>query len=129
MGDEQRRKKVKGPKIYTGLKGFKYADIGYFCEDIGDVPKLGSLSASFVVLDGDVLAFDPKIERFIEIRKSSRYNDFKQLLDAAEHDLIGERDGVWFFVGKEIKGYQGWIYWRDGLVYYQLEGWVYIDDD
>jgi len=29
MKDEQRRKKVKGPKIYSGLKGLKYADIGY----------------------------------------------------------------------------------------------------
>ena len=128
MRDEQRRKKAKSPKIYSGLKGLKYADIGYFCEDIGDVSKLGSLSASFVVLKGDVLAFDPKKERFVEIRKSSRYEYFKDILDAAEHDLVGERDGVWFFVGKEIDRYQGWVYWRDGLVYYQLEGWVYIDD-
>jgi hypothetical protein len=27
MKDEQRRKKVKEPKIYSGLKGLKYADI------------------------------------------------------------------------------------------------------
>lgn len=129
MGDEQRRKKVKGPKTYSSLKGWTYADIGYFCEDIGDISILGSISASFVVLNGDVLAFDPKEDCFVEIKKSSRYNDFKHLLDTAEHDLVGERDGVWFFVGKEIDGYQGWVYWRDGLLFYQIEGWVSLVDD
>jgi hypothetical protein len=94
MGNEQRNKKLK-------------------CEDIEDVEKFGSLTIRFVVLKGDVLDFDPKIERFVEIKKSSRYNDFKQLIDTAENDLIGERDGVWFFVGREIDGYQGWVYWRD----------------
>jgi hypothetical protein len=129
MGDELRRKKVKGPKIYSGLKGLKYADIGYFGEDISDLPKLGSPSTSFVVLNGDVLGFDPKIERFVYVKKLSTYRLFKLTLDAVEYDLVGERDGVWFFVRKEIDGYQGWVYWRDGLVYYQLEGWVHIDDD
>jgi hypothetical protein len=45
-------------------------------------------------LKGDVLAFDPKLERFIEIKKPIRYNEFKSILDTAENDLIGERDGV-----------------------------------
>ncbi len=94
MVDEPRRKKVKGPKTRLSLKGFPYADIGYFCEDIEDVQKFGLLTITFVVLKGDVLAFDPKGERFVEIKKSSRYNAFKSLLDTAENDLIGERDGV-----------------------------------
>ena len=129
MADEPKRKTVKGPKTRLSQKGFPYADIGYFCEDIEDVQKLGSFTDTFVVLKGDVLAFDPQIERFIEIEKSSRYNDFKHLLDAAEDDLIGERDGVWLFIVKEIDGYKGWVYWRDGLVFYQLEGWVPLVED
>jgi hypothetical protein len=63
------------------------------------------------------------------IKKSSRYYNFKQVLDTAQNDLIGERDGVWFFVGKEIDGYQGWVYWRDGLVFYQLQKLVTIVED
>jgi hypothetical protein len=129
MADEPRRKKVKGPKTRLSQKGFPYADIGYFCEDIEDVQKFGRFTITFVVLKSDVLAFDPQIERFVEIKKSSRYNAFKSLLDTAENDLIGERDGVWFFVGKEIDGYQGWVYWRDGLTFYQLQGLVPIVED
>ena len=129
MGNEQRRKKVKSPKTRLSQKGFPYADIGYFCEDIEDIQKFGRLTITFVVLKGDVLAFDPQIERFVEIEKSSRYNEFKHLLDAAEDDLIGERDGVWLFIVKEIDGYQGWVYWRDGLTFYQLEGLVPIVED
>jgi hypothetical protein len=129
MTNEQKRKKVKGPKTRLSQKGFPYADISYFCEDIEDVQKLGSLTDTFVLLNGDVLAFDPQIERFVEIKKSSRYNEFKELLDAAEDDLIGERNGVWFFIAKEIDGYKGWVYWRDGLVFYQLQGWVSIVED
>lgn len=48
----------------------------------------------FIFLNGDVLAFYPKIERFVEIIKSSRYNELKHLLDTSENDLIGEQDGV-----------------------------------
>jgi len=129
MTNEQKRKKVKGSKTRLSQKGFPYADIGYFCEDIEDVKKLGSLTDTFVLLNGDVLTFDPQIERFVEIEKSSRYNEFKELLDAAEDDLIGERNGVWFFIAKEIDGYKGWVYWRDGLVFYQLQGWVPIVED
>jgi len=129
MTNEQKRKKVKGSKTRLSQKGFPYADIGYFCEDIEDVKKLGSLTDTFVILNGDVLTFDPQIERFVEIEKSSRYNEFKELLDAAEDDLIGERNGVWFFIAKEIDGYKGWVYWRDGLVFYQLQGWVPIVED
>ena len=36
MAGEPRRKKVKGPKTWLSQKGFPYADIGYFCEDIED---------------------------------------------------------------------------------------------
>jgi hypothetical protein len=129
MTNEQKRKKVKSPKTRLSQKGFPYADIGYFCEDIEDVKKLGSLTDTFVLLNGDVLAFDPQIERFVEIKKSSSYNEFKGVLDAAEADLIGERNGVWFFIAKEIDGYKGWVYWRDGLVFYQLQGWVPIVED
>ena len=48
----------------------------------------------FIFLNGDVLAFYPKIEHFVEIIKSSRYNELKYLLDTFENDLIGEQDGV-----------------------------------
>jgi len=48
----------------------------------------------FIFLNGDVLAFYPKTERFVEIRKSSRYNELKHLLDTPENDLIGKQDGV-----------------------------------
>jgi hypothetical protein len=61
----------------------------------------------FVCLYPYSLESTPKVERFVKIRKSSRYEYFKHLLDAVEHDLVGERDGVWFFVGKEIDEYQG----------------------
>lgn len=75
MVNEPRRKKVKGPKTWLSQKGFPYADIGYFCEDVEDVQKFGRLTITFVVLKGDVLAFDPKVELFVEIKKFSHYNN------------------------------------------------------
>ena len=78
----------------------------------------------FIFLNSDVSAFYPKIERFVEIRKSSRYHKFKHLLDTSKNDLIGEQDKVYLFIAKEIDGYQGWVYCPDGLILYQIDGSV-----
>ena len=48
----------------------------------------------FIFLNGDVLTFYPKIESFVEIKKLSRYNELKHLLDTSENDLIGEQDSL-----------------------------------
>jgi hypothetical protein len=55
-------------KTRLSKKGFSYADIKYFCEDIEDVEKFGSLTIKFVVLKGDVLEliYKVKIKRRVE---------------------------------------------------------------